>query len=124
MQYRTVQRSSLPCMSMDLVARQTRIGLLQVLQLSGEADLATIPRLSDALTRLLAATDGRCVVDLDGITVFEDAALGLLLGATGRAVQSGTELVVVCSPGLLRDRLALTGFDRAVRVVDRLGALD
>ena len=94
-----------------------------MLQLSGEADLATIPRLSDSLTRLVAAANGPCVVDLDGITVFEDAALGLVLGAAGRARQSGAELIVVCSPGHLRDRLALTGFDRAVRVVDRLGAV-
>ena len=108
---------------MDLVARQTLIGQLQVLQLSGEADLATIPRLSDALTRLVAAANGPCVVDVDCIVVFEDAALGLVLGAAGRARQSGAELIVVCSPGLLRDRLALTGFDRAVRVVDRLGAV-
>lgn len=108
---------------MELVARQTTIGLLQVLQLSGEADLATLPRLSDVLTRLVASSTGTSVVDVDGMVVLDDAGLGLLLGAAGRARQSGGDLVVVCSAGLLRSRLATTGFDRAVRVVDSLSAV-
>lgn len=108
---------------MELVARQTAVGLLQVLQLSGEADLATLPRLSDLLTRLLASTTGTSVVDLDGIVVLDDAGLGLLLGAAGRSRQSGSDLVVVCSAGALRDRLTTTGFDRAVRVVDSISAV-
>jgi anti-anti-sigma factor len=108
---------------MELVARQTVIGLLQVLQLSGEADLATLPRLSDLLTKLVASSSGTSVVDLDGLVVLDDAGLGLLLGAAGRARQSGGEFVVVCSTGTLRDRLTTTGFDRAVRVVDNLSAV-
>ena len=101
---------------MELVARQTEINSIPVLGLQGEIDLATLPRLADALMRLVtpAAT---CVVDLDGVLVVDDAALGLLLGAAGRARQSNGDLVVVCSSPVLRSRLELTGFDRAVRVV-------
>ena len=93
--------------------------LFRSLQLAGEVDLATVPRLSDALTRLLAYS-GSVAVDLDGVHLLDDAGLGLLLGAAGRARQSDRELVVVCSPGALRDRLTLTGFDRAVTVVERV----
>lgn len=104
---------------MELTARLTRIGETQVLHLSGEVDLATLPRLSDALVRLEAA-GGTCAVDLDGVVVLDDAALGLLLGAAGRARRGGGDLVVVCTSAPLRSRLAQTGFERAVRVVEQI----
>jgi len=104
---------------MELTARLTTVGETPVLQLSGEADLATLPRLSDALLRLVSAGQ-TCAVDLDGVVVLDDAALGLLLGAAGRARQSNGDLVVVCTSGTLRSRLAQTGFDRAVRVIERI----
>ena len=90
-----------------------------VLGLSGEIDLATIPRLHDALTRFLATAEPSTafVVDVDGVYVCDDTGLGVLLGAASRARVAGGELVVVCSPGALRERLAQTRFDRAVTVV-------
>ena len=89
-----------------------------MLGLSGEIDLATIPRLHDALTRFVTAAEPSTtsVVDLDGVYICDDTGLGVLLGAASRARVAGGELVVVCSPGPLRDRLAQTRFDRAVTV--------
>lgn len=112
---------------MDLTARSSTVGSSRaVLSLSGEVDLATIPKLHDALTRWLASVSpvSTVFVDLDGVYVCDDSGLGVLLGAAGRARQAGGELVVVCSPGRLRERLALTGFDRAVSVVSSLAAAD
>lgn len=103
---------------MELVARISRVGGKSVLGLSGEIDLATVPQLHNALSR--AVSDGSeptIVVDLDGVYACDDTALGVLLGAAGRTRESGGELYVVCSAGPLRDRLARTGFDRAVHVV-------
>lgn len=106
---------------MDLETRQTMIGDTAVLALAGEVDLVTIPRLADALTRLVAS-GGPVAVDLDGVFVLDDAALGLVLGAAGRARRNGHDLVVVCTSAGLRDRLAENGFDRAVRVIERITA--
>jgi len=106
---------------MDLQARQTTVGTTAVLSLAGEIDLATLPRLADALTRL-ASVDGPVAVDLDGVFVLDDAALGLLLGAAARSRRQGHDLVVVCTNPSLRERLAITGFDRAVQVMDRVTA--
>ena len=107
---------------MDLVVHQTTVGTLSVLQVSGEVDLATLPRLADALTRAVGGPD-TVAVDLDGVHVMDDTGLGLILGAAGRARQAGGDVAVVCSSALLRERLAITGFDRAVRVVSRLSEL-
>jgi len=109
---------------MDLRAHHDVVGTLPVVALSGSVDLATVPQLSSALSRLVADHPaGRVVVDLDGVDVLDDTGLGVLLGAAGRARQAGGELVVVVADERLRARFDATGFDRAVEVVDRLASV-
>jgi anti-sigma B factor antagonist len=110
----------------DLVARTSTVGGRTVVSVSGEIDLATIPKLHDALTRAVASAppSSTVFVDLDGVYVCDDSGLGVLMGAAGRARQAGGEMIVVCSPGPLRERLAQTGFDRAVTVVASFARAD
>jgi anti-sigma B factor antagonist len=106
---------------MDLRSRRDVVGTLPVVALSGSADLATVPELQDVLVRLISDHPARRVaVDLDGVDAMDDTALGVLLGAAGRARQAGGDLVVITSDERLRDRFGLTGLDRAVEVFDRL----
>ena len=105
----------------QLRSRQSVVGSVPVLSLSGPVDLATVPALRDALVRLVGSHVGQLVaVDLDGVDVLDDTGLGALLGAAGQARSGGGDLVVVASDQRLRDRFALTGLDRAVDVVERL----
>lgn len=97
--------------------RRAVIGTTHVLSIVGDIDLSTIPRFTDALTRLLADAAGSVVmVDLDGAHSVDDAALGLLLGAAGRARAAHGDLEVVATDPRLRARLSETGFERAVAV--------
>ena len=108
---------------MDLIGRLTTISAAPVLHLSGEIDLATVPLLRDHLSRAMSLHAGDTLfVDLDGLTAVDDTGLGLLLGAAGRCRELGAELVVVCTGERLLARFALTGLDRAVRVVPRVHA--
>ena len=109
---------------MDLRARHDVVGTVPVVALSGSVDLATVPQLSTALSRLVADHPAaRVAVDLDGVDVLDDTGLGVLLGAAGRARDGGGELVVVVTDERLRARFTTTGFDRAVDVADRLAAV-
>ncbi|MEO7397166.1 MAG: STAS domain-containing protein [Ilumatobacteraceae bacterium] len=102
---------------MELMMRTSQIDGYEVLTACGEIDLATIPQLHNALVRHAHAHEGeRVVIDLDGVSVCDDAGLGVLLGCAGRIRQAAGTMIVVCSDGPLRDRLARTGFDRAVDV--------
>lgn len=106
---------------MDLVLRRSVVGGAHVLIVAGDIDLPALPRLSDALLRLVAdSPGGTIVVDLDGAGLVDDAALGLLLGAAGRARGAGGELTVVSTDQRTRSRLRDTGFDRAVEVRDSI----
>ena len=94
-----------------------------VLALDGPADLAALPDIHAACQRLLNdITAGTAVaIDVDGATIVDDAALGLLLGAAATARSRGATLRVVCAGERLRRRLADTRFDRAVEVVASIG---
>jgi anti-sigma B factor antagonist len=106
---------------MELVCSLRTLGDRPVLQVSGEIDLATLPYLRDQLVRAIGQHPATTlVVDLDGVTALDDAGLGMLLGAAGRAREHGGDLAIVCTNERLRARLALTGLDRAITVFDGL----
>lgn len=103
--------------SMEMTLRTAAIAHKHVLMVSGDIELGSLPRFNDALTRLVADDAGHVVVvDLDGAGVIEDAALGLILGAAGRARAAGGDIEIVCTDVRLRQRFAENGFDRAVTI--------
>ncbi len=109
---------------MELHIRPVKVGAHDVLHMSGEIDLATLPVLHSALVRFTHEHSGvTLIVDLDGVSACDDSGLGVLLGGAGRAREAGGDFVVVCTDAVLRARLARTGFDRAVRVVDSLDSV-
>jgi anti-sigma B factor antagonist len=106
---------------MELDCQLVTLAQQLVLLLSGEIDLATVPLLRNHLSRALDGCRGTTlVVDLDGVTAVDDAGLGALLGAAGRAREHGGDLVVVCTEPTLRRRLEVTRLDRAIEVRDRI----
>ncbi len=103
---------------MDLLCRTTTLRGTAALQVSGEVDLSTLPAFRDQLLRLVDEHAGHTVlVDLDGVTALDDAGLGMLLGAAGRARQRDGDLQLVCTAAHLLRRFAVTGLDRAVAVL-------
>lgn len=104
-----------------MALRRSSVGDTQVLAVSGDIDLPSLPRFTDALMRLVADAPGLVVVvDVDGTGIVDDAALGLLLGAAARARAAGGDLSVVSTEAKLRSRLSETGFDRAVNVAQSI----
>ena len=94
-----------------------------VVRSHGSIDLATVPALYNALsTAILDHPATTIAVDLQGVEALDDVALGVLLGAAGRARRGGGDIVVVTADDVVRQRFALTGFDRAVTVTSSLSA--
>ena len=108
---------------MDLTCRTLQLGDLATLVLEGELDLGSVPALHNAVTRFLDDERGRvAAIDLDGLFSMDDAGLGVLLGAAGRARQGGGDLVLVCTNARLLERFELSGLARVIEVRDRLGS--
>jgi anti-anti-sigma factor len=105
----------------DLLCRTVIVGTMPTLQLTGEIDLASVPMLHDAMRRLITDHPAQTVaIDLDGVSVLDDAGLGVVLGNAGRAREQGGDVVLVCTSERLRQRFEVTGLARAVEIRDRL----
>jgi anti-sigma B factor antagonist len=102
---------------MDLHGSVEIVGAVPVLSLTGSVDLATVAELRDLVLRAVVDHPGRCVVvDLDSISSLDDAGLGVLLGAAGRARQVGGDVALICADERLRDRFRMTRLDQAIEV--------
>lgn len=87
---------------------------IYVIGFVGELDLSTLPQLSDLLNKAMNQTHQHIALDLDGITVLDDAALGILLGAASRIRINGGQMSVVCSNPKVVDYLQRTQLDRII----------
>jgi anti-sigma B factor antagonist len=96
----------------DLRSETTRAGA-GVLYVSGELDLASAPRLAEALAELAADP---VVVDLSGCTFLDSAGLGVLLASARALSDSGRSLrVAAVDPRILRV-LEITAVDTLIAV--------
>ena len=110
---------------MELRAVASHVGDTSVLALDGIADLSTAPRLHRALAGLTPTAPSTTVaLDLDGLAVLDDVAVGLLLGAAARLREQGAELVVVCTSPRIAARLDALRVDRILRVRSSITAAD
>ncbi len=109
---------------MDLQLRRSVIGGTDVLVAAGELDLGTVPQLRNALVQLVCDRPGRTVaIDLDGVTVCDETALGILMGAAARARDANGDLRIVCTDERLLTRFAKTRLDLAIDVVSRVSSI-
>ncbi len=100
--------------------RHRRVADHTIVALADEVDLAAVPALHQALRRAIDTAGGAVVVELDGVIVLDDAALGVIVGAAARARRAGVPFSIVCTETHLVERLGDTRVDQIVPVVDRI----
>lgn len=106
---------------MSLRTEVSEVSGRPVVVLTGSVDLSTVPTLQNTLARVLVEHPGEHVaIDLDGVDALDDIGLGVILGAAGRARTNQGDVAIVCSNDALRDRFAITGFDRAITITSSL----
>ena len=96
---------------MNLSSHASVIDDIYVIGLTGELDMSTLPTLSDLLNKAINQNHVHLALDLDGITVLDDAALGILLGAASRIRINGGHMYVVCSNPKISEYLKRTQLD-------------
>lgn len=105
---------------MHLRGRSRKLGDVVVVELDGDADLAAIPQLAQILTRALIDADMTgVVVDLDGLTVLDDAALGQLIGAAATARRRDLTFALACTNERLVGRLRETRIAEIVEILEQ-----
>jgi anti-sigma B factor antagonist len=106
-------------LGLDLVER----GSFSVLSVSGEVDVATVPRLREQLHGLVAQGRNRIVVDLDGVDFLDSTGLGVLVGALKRVKgdeggAGGGVLHLVCNQARIRKVFEVTGLTKVFAIFD------
>lgn len=97
-------------------------GPWQVIELSGELDVATAPALIDQASKLLAVQDRpQLALELSQVTFCDSSGLNAFVRLWKRASAARGELVLVRPGRWVADLLARTGLDAHMRV---LGTLD
>lgn len=87
-----------------------------VVEVRGELDLTTAPRLKWMLHDLLEAGRTKQVVDLNETTFMDSTALGVLV-AVNRSLGEGMHLVIVCARANVLKIFELSGMDGVFTIV-------
>lgn len=94
-------------------------GGVVTLALSGEFDIASADRVSDALTAAQPTGGERVVIDLRTLSFLDSTGLRTLLGAHFRAEEGGGRVSLVAGPGPVRQLLDLVQVGEVVEVLEQ-----
>jgi anti-sigma B factor antagonist len=101
------------------VRSETLPGGVEAVHVTGELDLATTPRLEEALADVGADV---VVIVLSGCTFLDSAGIRTLVGATRALSEAGrTVRIVADDPGIVR-LLEITGVDTVIQIHRSLDA--
>ncbi|MBS2965718.1 anti-sigma factor antagonist [Actinocrinis puniceicyclus] len=85
-----------------------------VVELGGELDLFTAPVLREVLLGLTSGGRHFLAVEVSGLRFLDSSGLGVLVGATKRAVAGGGGLCLVAAPARMIKTLTITGLLRVM----------
>ena len=90
----------------------------RLVNINGELDIATAPRVERALRSVESGQPSRIVVDLRGVKFMDSTGLRVILAADLRARQAGRALELVRGPDNVHRIFGITGLDRRLHFVD------
>ena len=93
-----------------------------VLEVGGEIDVYTAPRLREQFAQLVE--DGRCdlVVDLEKVAFLDSTGLGVLVGGLKRVRTRNGSLRLVCTQDRILKIFRITGLDKVFPLYDSVDA--
>jgi anti-sigma B factor antagonist len=89
-----------------------------VLEIGGEIDVYTAPRLRERLTEMIGAGERRIVVDLNRVEFLDSTGLGVLVGAQRRLRAADGSFALVCPHEKLLKIFRITGLDSVFDIHD------
>jgi anti-anti-sigma factor len=97
---------------MDLRFREHAFGGWSVLELTGEADLSTLPLLYERVNRFVSeAAGGQAIVDLTDLQSLEPVSLGVFIAARLQLQAREGDLHLVCADAPIRTLFTRSGLD-------------
>jgi anti-sigma B factor antagonist len=107
---------------MELSLSTRTVGEHTVLEVGGEVDVYTAPRLRERLIELIDAGDRRIVVDLGRVDFLDSTGLGVLVGALKRLRPAGGTFGLVCGKEPLLKIFRITALDQVFPIFPTVAA--
>jgi anti-sigma B factor antagonist len=107
---------------MELSLSTHTVGEHTVLEVGGEVDVYTAPRLRERLIELVEGGARHVVVDLSRVEFLDSTGLGVLVGALKRLRAAGGTLGLVCAHERLLKIFRITALDRVFALYDTVEA--
>jgi anti-sigma B factor antagonist len=99
---------------LDIEAAETPYGAL--LAITGELDLATVPRVRAATAEAPVAGAGTVVVDLTGVTFMDSTGIAVLIALEHELTERAGRMAIACPEGPARLLLDVTGLTEQLAV--------
>lgn len=103
---------------MDLAVESRTQGDWAILDVAGEVDVFTAPKLRERLVQLIDQGHDKIVVNLDGVGFMDSTGLGTLVGGLKRMKERGGVMPLVCANRPVLRILTITGLDAVFSIHD------
>lgn len=98
------------------VSAQPSSNGIAVVNVQGEVDVYTAPKLKEEIHNRLDSGENKVVVDLTNVAYMDSSGLGVLIGALKRAREEGGDLMVASPNPRISRILDVTGLSRIFNV--------
>ncbi|MFT4298758.1 MAG: STAS domain-containing protein [Aeromicrobium sp.] len=103
---------------MELTVETRSLPPFEVVQVEGEVDVYTAPRLREAIVTAIDAGKLRLIVDIERVEFLDSTGLGVLVGALKRVRADHGTFDIVCTNERLLKIFQITGLDKVFGLHD------
>jgi anti-sigma B factor antagonist len=108
---------------MDLTLKDHPVGEGRtVVEVSGEIDVYTAPKLRETLLSLVDAGSYQLVIDMEGVEFLDSTGLGVLVGGLKRVRAHDGNIDIVCTQGRILRIFKITGLSNVFAIHDSIEA--
>ncbi len=103
---------------MELGIDVRRVDSTAVVDVKGEIDVYTAPKLREKLIELVSEGTYRVIVNLEGVDFLDSTGLGVLVGALKRVKAHDGSLALVCTQDKILKIFKITGLTKVFPIHD------
>jgi anti-sigma B factor antagonist len=97
---------------MELTLNRRTEGPFEIVEVGGEIDVYTAPRLREAVVAAIEEGNTRLVIDVEKVEFLDSTGLGVLVGALKKVRADSGTLDIVCTQERILKIFDITGLDK------------
>jgi anti-sigma B factor antagonist len=109
-------------MTIDIKVATRAVGDRTVIDVDGEVDVFTAPKLREAIIGCIDGGNDRLIVNLEGVAFMDSTGLGVLVGGLKRVKERNGDLALAGAHGTVLRVLNVTGLNAVFPMHDSVDA--